>query len=485
MIRGKLYRAEIFDNSKPPYKTLDEVYAVNKDRYPGKRCYVSNGHWFGPKNEFVGNYKVGGVVLCAQYADCIGMAWSGFERPVMGWWSKLKTKDNFLCTMPVLMNGVEQDVSAARYKSKSVVRTCAVTGFGFFDNGDMCLDCGEVISTAQLQKDRKAAGIVDYLRLDSGTSCQGKGPDLYVKPLITVYSFLIVWLEPEETQAADDTDDLQVIDTGLKFAYALTPRTTTNLMVLHHVGAGGSFTVEQIHAEHLAKGWAGIAYHYYVRRDGTIYRGRPENVIGGHTLGYNSTSIGICAEGNFETETMPDVQKAALKALVADVLTRYPGLTIKRHCDLNATACPGKNYPFAAIAGVTTSLPATTDPKDYVKAFQTWLNSRYGYGLALDGIYGAKTRAAAVKAYQQLVGVTADGVFGPITKAASGSLGYGSTGTGVYILQGLLYGNGIDPNGFDGKFGTGTQRAVMDYQALKGLTVDGIAGRNTLEALMK
>ena len=108
--------------------------------------------------------------------------------------------------------------------------------------------------------------------------------------------------------------------------------------------------MEDVHNYHLSKGWKGIAYHYFVRKDGSIYRGRPEDTSGGHTTGYNHNSIGICAEGNFELETMSDAQRDALHALVLDVRTRYPDTQTVRHRDLAATACPGKNYPFDFIA---------------------------------------------------------------------------------------------------------------------------------------
>ena len=51
-----------------------------------------------------------------------------------------------------------------------------------------------------------------------------------------------------------------VIDLGLKWAHALTQRVVTDAVVLHHAAADGS--AEAVHSAHLARGWAGIAYHY-------------------------------------------------------------------------------------------------------------------------------------------------------------------------------------------------------------------------------
>ena len=149
---------------------------------------------------------------------------------------------------------------------------------------------------------------------------------------------------------------LNIIDAGLKFAGALQKRSMTDLIILHHAAGQGS--VEAVHNYHLSLGWKGIAYNYYVRRDGSIYRGRPEDTVGGHTSGYNSRSVGICAEGNFESESMSEAQREALRALVLDVRSRYPDTRTVRHRDLAATACPGANYPFEYIAA------AGPDPDD-------------------------------------------------------------------------------------------------------------------------
>ena len=56
--------------------------------------------------------------------------------------------------------------------------------------------------------------------------------------------------------------------------------------------------------------WAGIGYHYYITKDGTIWASRPDCTVGAHASGGNSDSIGICFEGDYDVEgTMPDAQK--------------------------------------------------------------------------------------------------------------------------------------------------------------------------------
>lgn len=138
---------------------------------------------------------------------------------------------------------------------------------------------------------------------------------------------------------------MKIIEETYDWAYPLTKRRLTDCIVLHHEAASG-FTAQQIHQVHLARGWSGIGYHYYVRKDGSVYRGRPETASGAHTEDENYHTIGICFEGNFETDVMGGVQMETGRELLADIRTRYPGVDVKKHRDFNATACPGKNFPF-------------------------------------------------------------------------------------------------------------------------------------------
>lgn len=123
---------------------------------------------------------------------------------------------------------------------------------------------------------------------------------------------------------------------------ALTKRKATRYIVLHHRAGNGDIT--SLHAGHLAQGWSGCGYHFYVRKDGSVWQGRPQDSVGAHCLGYNDRSIGVCFEGNFETEAPTNAQREAGKALVAYLLQSFPQCVVKGHRDLNPTACPGKNF---------------------------------------------------------------------------------------------------------------------------------------------
>lgn len=59
----------------------------------------------------------------------------------------------------------------------------------------------------------------------------------------------------------------------------------------------------------------------------------------------------------------------------------------------------------------------------------------------------------------------------------------GSKGDAVKGLQNALKARGYDVGAVDGVFGSGTERAVKQFQGDFGLEEDGIAGPNTWEAL--
>ncbi|WP_299090319.1 peptidoglycan-binding protein [uncultured Metabacillus sp.] len=136
---------------------------------------------------------------------------------------------------------------------------------------------------------------------------------------------------------------------------------------------------------------------------------------------------------------------------------------------------------------------STSNPNgnSYIKKFQQWLNQEYNVGLVVDGIYGPKTKAAAIKALQtefnkqfgaQLV---VDGKWGPKTKAAVRTISRGAKGSITRIIQGMLYSLGYDPKGFDGIFGDNSFYAVRKFQGDKKLTVDGLCGKNTFNEIFR
>lgn len=140
---------------------------------------------------------------------------------------------------------------------------------------------------------------------------------------------------------------MQIKETGFSWNGRLTERNRTERIILHHRAGNGD--VVSIHSEHIRQGYTGIGYHFYIRKDGSIYRGRPQNTMGAHCIGYNSSSVGICFEGNFETELMYDVQRKAGTELIEYIKKIYPNAKVYAHRELCQTLCPGKNFPLSEI----------------------------------------------------------------------------------------------------------------------------------------
>ena len=102
-------------------------------------------------------------------------------------------------------------------------------------------------------------------------------------------------------------------------------------------------------------------------------------------------------------------------------------------------------------------------------------------GVKADGEFGPQTEAA-LKKWQQGHGLAADGIAGPDTFMMMGLwelvlLDRGTKGEAVKKLQSKL---GVPT---DGVFGTGTAQAVREYQKTCGISADGIAGPATLARL--
>ena len=116
---------------------------------------------------------------------------------------------------------------------------------------------------------------------------------------------------------------------------------TINLIVLHCTATRVTqdFTVEDLKACHLARGFKSIGYHYYITKDGTLYPCRPEREIGAHARHYNAHSIAICYEGGLDAngnpaDTRTEAQNITLEELLKSLCTDYPDAEILGHRDL-------------------------------------------------------------------------------------------------------------------------------------------------------
>ena len=63
-----------------------------------------------------------------------------------------------------------------------------------------------------------------------------------------------------------------------------------------------SLTVTELEENHRCRGFRGIGYHYYIRKDGTVINTRALELVGAHAKGHNAHSIGICYEGGLDAK---------------------------------------------------------------------------------------------------------------------------------------------------------------------------------------
>ena len=218
-------------------------------------------------------------------------------------------------------------------------------------------------------------------------------------------------------------------------------------------------------------------------------------------LGYLSGS----ADGDFGAST-----RAALVAFQKNAGLTADGIagatTIKA---LNSSSAPKASAsataaPTSSASATYTTLKQGSNGEAVKKLQKRLIELGYLTGSA-DGDYGRAT-TDAVKAFQKQAGLTADGIAGASTQKAvyssdakskkteadeiedqldsiKSTLAMGSSGSEVTSLQKRLISLNYMSGSADGSFGAKTRDAVMLFQKQTGLTVDGKAGKTTINKL--
>ena len=98
--------------------------------------------------------------------------------------------------------------------------------------------------------------------------------------------------------------------------------------------------VEEIRRWHLQRGWVDVGYHYVIRRDGRVEKGRSTTTPGAHARGFNEISLGICLVGGVESDkktaeaNFTHAQWESLEAQLRELKRAYPDAEILGHRDL-------------------------------------------------------------------------------------------------------------------------------------------------------
>lgn len=125
------------------------------------------------------------------------------------------------------------------------------------------------------------------------------------------------------TTSTNSTSQFSFVSSREELAaeFASATRAITEVVV-HWTGTYNNQDIgaEDVHEWHKKRGWSGIGYHFIIRRDGRIQRGRPINKTGAHAgaNGHNKYSIGISFAAGYNC---PSGTKNANKFISADSIT--------------------------------------------------------------------------------------------------------------------------------------------------------------------
>jgi N-acetylmuramoyl-L-alanine amidase-like protein len=176
-----------------------------------------------------------------------------------------------------------------------------------------------------------------------------------------------------------------------------------HLVFVHHTVNSNSYTraqsasiVRGIELYHVkSNGWNDIGYNFLVDKYGQIFEGRyggiTKPVVGAHTMGFNTGSVGIALIGDYSSSSITPAARAALVSLIAwrldlahvDPLSKVVRISagnpryragaavtlnaISGHRDGYPTSCPGASL-YAQLPSIRAAVAKSGLPKLYAPA---------------------------------------------------------------------------------------------------------------------
>lgn len=269
---------------------------------------------------------------------------------------------------------------------------------------------------------------------------------------------------------------------------------TIKYLVYHYTGNDGDS--DESNGKHFHNHIVKASAHYFVDDD-SVTQSVPDNYIaysvGGKCQSNHHPLYNICKNSNSISIEMCDclkngkveiTEKTLENAVeLGKVLMKKYNISIDRvirHYDVNGKACPNCNNflnddawnafksrlagaPVTNTDPTPTPTTATSKPSgydDWVARLQTELNNQFKRGLKVDGLRGPKTLEACPT----------------VKKGAKGNI--------TKLIQERLNSVGFNLS-TDGIFGKGTEKAIKVFQKNRGLSQDGIVGKNTWSWLLK
>lgn len=95
---------------------------------------------------------------------------------------------------------------------------------------------------------------------------------------------------------------------------------------------------------HLARGWKDVGYHYFIKKNGEIQKGRMIELAPAAQEGHNKGTIAICLHG-LKKQNFTIKQFNALKGLCLQINSAYNNkVTFHGHREVAAKECPVFDY---------------------------------------------------------------------------------------------------------------------------------------------
>jgi cell wall-associated NlpC family hydrolase len=177
-----------------------------------------------------------------------------------------------------------------------------------------------------------------------------------------------------------------------------------------------------------------------------------------------------------ERRNLPASRKVGVAIAASAILAPLAQQTASAH----ETSTTASSTTTATVASTGTGLLRQGSSGPEVSALQSQL------GITADGVFGPATKAAVI-AFQQRNGLLVDGIVGPQTR---GALGGGSSKTASSTDSGPKPSQSVTIAvqkklglSADGAYGPQTRAAVKAFQARNGLEADGVVGPATMAAM--
>jgi hypothetical protein len=153
----------------------------------------------------------------------------------------------------------------------------------------------------------------------------------------------------------------------------------------------GVVRAKQFHADHKAKGWGGIGYHFVIADDGALICARPTILKGAHVGQHNTRNLGVNCPGTTGDRPTPR-QKETYRWLLANAHTAAMPKAHRTDRDLrqarlfghrdwpghHSNACPGTFYGMFK-AGLAREIPEELEEAEVPRGPEAYGGAkRYG-----------------------------------------------------------------------------------------------------------